>query len=120
MQIKKNLMLAFLLIFILNTNISLADHKPTLEYEGLNWSQLPVVCGSTESINEYLVHNKFILENLSVGKEGSRKNGMNVFMVSYFINNDKTESIAVLTSPSALESCMMYRSFELVFPGIGT
>jgi len=120
MQIKKNLMLAFLLTFIFTTNISLADHKPTLEYDGLEWAQLPVICGSTETINEYLVHNEFILESLSVGKEGTKKDGMNVYMVSYFINNDKTETIAVLTSPSALESCMMYRSFELVFPGIRT
>ena len=120
MQIKKNLMLAFLLIFIFTTNISFADHKPTTEYDGLEWAQLPVICGNTESINEYLIHNEFILESLAVGTENAREDGMNVYMVSYFINNDKTQTIAVITSPSALESCMMFRSFELVFPGIRT
>ena len=111
-------MLAFLLIFIFTTNISLADHKPTTEYDGLHWSQIPVICGTTEAVNEYLVHNEFKLESLSVGKENAREDGMNVYMVSYFINNDKTQTMAVITAPSTLESCMMFRSFELMFPGM--
>ena len=118
MQIRKNLMLAFLLIFIFTTNISLADDKQKTEYDGLEWSQIPVICGTKEAVNEYLVHNEFKLENLSVGKENASPGGQSVYMVSYFINKERTETMAVITAPSALESCMLFRSFELMFPGM--
>ena len=115
---KENLLLAFLLSFILITSVAVADHKPTTEYEGLEWSQLPVICGTTDAVNEYLVHNKFELESLSVGKENARADGQNVYMVSYFVNVDKTETMAVITAPSGMESCMLFRSFELAYPGV--
>jgi len=116
-MLKKNLLLAFLLTFILVTSVATADHKPTTEYEGLEWSQIPVICGTTDAVNEYLVHNEFELQNLSVGKENASPGGQSVYMVSYFINKERTETMAVITAPSALESCMLYRSFDLVFPG---
>ena len=115
---KQNLLLAFLLSFILITSVAVADHKPTTEYDGLEWSQLPVICGTTESVNDYLIHNEFELESLSVGKENARESGQNVYMVSYFINKERTQTMAVITAPSGMESCMLYRSFELMFPGM--
>ena len=115
---KQNLLLAFLLSFILITSVAIADHKPTTEYEGLAWSQLPTICGTTEAVNEYLVHNEFELESLSVGKENAQESGQNVYMVSYFINKDRTQTMAVITAPSGMESCMLFRSFELMYPGM--
>ena len=117
-MLKQNLLLAFLLSFILITSVAVADHKPTTEYDGLSWSQLPTICGTTEAVNEYLVHNEFELESLSVGKENAQESGQSVYMVSYFINEDKTQSMAVITAPSGVESCMLYRSFELMIPGM--
>ena len=117
-MLKDNLLLAFLLVFILITSVATADHKPTTEYDGLEWSQIPVICGTTEAVNEYLVHNEFELENLSVGKENASPGGQSVYMVSYFINEKRTETMAVITAPSGTESCMLYRSFQLAFPGL--
>ena len=116
-MLKDNLLLAFLLVFILITSVATADHKPTTEYDGLEWSQLPVICGTTDAVNEYLIHNEFELESLSVGKENAQEGGQNVYMVSYFINKDKTQAMSLITAPSGMESCMLYRSFDLVFPG---
>ncbi len=117
-MLKENLLLAFLLIFICLTSVAVADHKPTTEYDGLNWSQLPVICGTTDAVNEYLIHNEFELESLSVGKENAQESGQNVYMVSYFINKERTQTMSVITAPSGMESCMLYRSFELMFPGL--
>ena len=117
-MLKENLLLAFLLIFICLTSVGVADHKPTTEYDGLEWSQLPVICGTTDAVNEYLVHNEFELESLSVGKENAKESGQNVYMVSYFINKERTQTMSVITAPSGMESCMLYRSFELMFPGM--
>ena len=113
---KKFLMLAAVILGL--SSIAYADHKPTTEYDGLQWSQLPTICGTTDAVNEYLVHNEFELESLSVGKENAQDWGQPVYMVSYFINKDRDQSMAVITSPSGLESCMLFRSFELSFPGI--
>ena len=119
-MLKDNLLLAFLLVFILITSVATADHKPTTEYDGLEWSQIPVICGTTEAVNEYLVHNEFELENLSVGKENASPGGQSVYMVSYFINKKRTEAMSVITAPSGLESCMLYRAFGLRMPGTQT
>ena len=113
---KKFLVLAAVILGL--SSIAYADHKPTTEYDGLQWSQLPTICGTTEAVNEYLIHHEFELENLSVGKENAQDWGAPVYMVSYFINKDRTETMAVITAPSGLESCMLFRSFELSFPGI--
>ena len=43
---KKLLYLAAVLIG-LNASIATADHKATTEYDGLGWSNLPTICGST-------------------------------------------------------------------------
>ena len=113
---KKFLVLAAVILGL--SSIAYADHKPTTEYDGLQWSQLPTICGTTDAVNEYLVHNEFELESLSVGKENAQDWGAPVYMVSYFINKDRTETMAVITAPSGLESCMLFRSFELSYPGL--
>ena len=97
----------------------LVEHKSIQEY-GLGWSQIPVVCGPTEIVNEYLTDHNFELESLSFGHENAHPDGAPVYMVSYFINKKRTEAMSVITAPSGLESCMLYRAFGLTFPGIKT
>ena len=97
--------------------IQKVEHKSIQEY-GLGWSQIPVVCGPTEIVQEYLLDHNFELESLSFGHENAHPDGAPVYMVSYFINKQRTETMAVITAPSALESCMLFRSFELMFPGL--
>tara|TARA_B100001094_G_scaffold289878_1_gene307068 strand:+ start:139 stop:528 length:390 start_codon:yes stop_codon:yes gene_type:complete len=95
------------------------EHKGVQEY-GLGWSQIPVVCGPTEIVQEYLLDHNFELESLSFGHENAHPDGVPVYMVSYFVNKKRTEAMSVITAPSGLESCMLYRAFGLRFPGIGT
>ena len=52
----------------------------TTEYDGLGWSNLPTICGSTLAVNDYLDHNGFVLESISFGKENGRKDGLPVYM----------------------------------------
>ena len=116
----KKLLYLAAVILGLNTSIATADHKATTEYDGLGWSNLPTICGTTLAVNDYLDHNGFVLESISVGKENGSNDGLPVYLVSYFINKKRTESMAVVTAPSGLESCMLFRSFDLVFPGTKT
>ena len=133
--IKENILLVFLLLFIGSVSIATAqanslmnlqerfveevEHKSIDEY-GLGWSQIPVVCGPTETVQEYLLDHEFELESLSFGHENAHPDGVPVYMVSYFVNKKRTEAMSVITAPSGLESCMLYRAFGLRFPGIGT
>ena len=130
--IKENILLVFLLVFIglistvtananslMNLQERLIEHKSIQEY-GLGWSQIPVVCGPTEIVNEYLLDHEFELESLSFGHEDAHPDGAPVYIVSYFVNKKRTEAMSVITAPSGLESCMLYRAFGLSFPGIRT
>ena len=132
--IKENILLVFLLVFIglistvtsqANSLMNLQDrfveveHKSIQEY-GLNWSQIPVVCGPTETVQDYLLDHEFELESLSFGHENAHPDGAPVYMVSYFINKKRTEAMSVITAPSGLESCMLYRAFGLRMPGTQT
>ena len=132
--IKDNILLVFLLLFIglistvtaqANSLMNLqerfveVEHKSIQEY-GLGWSQIPVVCGPTEIVQEYLTDHEFELESLSFGHENAHPDGAPVYMVSYFINKKRTEAMSVITAPSGLESCMLYRAFGLKFPGLKT
>ena len=112
----KKLLYLAAVILGLNTSIATADHKATTEYDGLGWSNLPTICGSTLAVNDSLAHNGFVLESISFGKENGRKDGLPVYMVSYFINEDRSETMAVVTAPSGLESGMLFSSFDFGFP----
>ena len=130
--IRQNALLAFLLTFIVVVSV-VTDVKagtlsqnpimPDTESELVNpfyWSNVPVVCGTTEIVNLYVKENGFIFKSYSFGRANGDPKGEVAFLVSYFVNEDETESMSVITSPSGHESCIMYRSYNLkqVMPGV--
>lgn len=86
------------------------------KYE-FRWMHVPVVCGNSQEVIRYLEDNDFVLDSLSIGREGANKKGDPAYFVSYYLNSKGTESVAAITSPSGNETCMMYRSFDLRSPG---
>ncbi len=79
----------------------------------LYWMQMPVICGLQKNVEEYLREFKFVMANMSVGRENARPDSPIVYYVTYWISEDFTQSIAVVTNMSGTESCMMYKSFDL-------
>ena len=120
--IKENLLLVFLISFLLLVstivNAETEDWDKT-KYE-FRWMHVPVVCGTTAEIQRYLDDNEFELVSMSVGREGANKNGSIAYLVTYYLNKDRTESVSAITSPTGHETCMMYRSFDLRVPGTQT
>ena len=120
--IKENLLLIFLLAFI--SSISTFAVANENDWDGskykFRWMHVPVVCGTTAEIQVYLDDNKFELISMSVGREGAREEGSIAYLVTYYLNEKRDQSIAAITSPSGHETCMMYRSFDLRAPGLGT
>ena len=82
---------------------------------GLYWLQMPVICGSSESVLAYLEINKFTLVNVSVGRDKAKPDGTPVFVVQYYVDPTYTQSIVVMSTMNGLESCMLYKSFDLEF-----
>ena len=104
------------------TTIATAEETYDWQSERYNfkWLHVPVVCGTTPEIQKYLDDNEFVLNSMSVGREGANKKGDIAYLVTYYLNKDRTESISAITSPTGAETCMMYRSFDLRVPGTQT
>ena len=81
----------------------------------LYWLQMPVICGTSESVMAYLEKFQFTLVNISYGRDKARQDGEPVFVVMYYVAPSYTESIVVMTTMNGLESCMLYKSFDLKF-----
>ena len=81
----------------------------------LYWLQMPVICGTSESVLAYIEKNEMTLVNVSVGRDRAKPDGEPVFIVSYYVDPTYTQSIVVMSTMSGLESCMLYKSFDLKF-----
>jgi len=81
----------------------------------LYWLQMPVICGTSENVLAYLKKNDFTLVNVSVGRERANPEGEPVFIVQYYVDHTYKQSIVVMTTMSGLESCMLYKTFDLEF-----
>ena len=101
------------------TSIASAEHttKPDInsQFNGMYWSQLPVICGTNDRVEAYLNHYNFELESVSMGRESAQPDGAPVYIVSYFINKEEEQAISVVSTPNGGESCMLYKSFDLVY-----
>ena len=107
-----------LLSIIFSTSALAQDWEP--EKYDFRWMHVPVVCGMSDEVQRYLKDNEFELDSVSIGREGANKDGDPAYWVSYFVNEDGTEAVSAITSPSGDETCMMYRSFDLKRPGTQT
>jgi len=81
----------------------------------LYWLQMPVICGTSESVLAYIEKNEMTLVNVSVGRDSARPDGEPVFIVSYYVDPTYTISLVVMSTMNGMESCMLYKSFDLKF-----
>ena len=74
----KNLITAAVILGF--TSIASAEHKTkpdsNSEFQGMYWSQLPVICGTNEKVEAYLNHYNFKLDSVSMGRENAQSNTM--------------------------------------------
>ena len=101
-----------IIISLLFTSILHAEHEKAINEVYIE--QLPSLCGTPEAIQKYIDHKKFKPFHISLGREAMVVDGEPVFMVSYMVNESKTESLAVLDIPNGLQRCIMFHTFDLV------
>ena len=99
-----------------------AEHQLPKDYQPapdvgpqLYWLQMPVICGTSEDVMSYIEKYQFTLVNVSYGRDKAKPNGNPVFVVMYYVDPSYTQSIVVMTTMNGLESCMLYKSFDLKF-----
>lgn len=103
-----------LILSILFGTIAYADHEEGLRDGEVYIQQLPALCGSPENIQKYLDHKKLKPLHISLGREAMDPTGLPVYMMTYMVNDNKTESATVLTIANNTESCILYHTFDLV------
>ena len=79
------------------------------------WLQMPVICGTSESVIAFIEKNEMTLVNVSVGRDRAKQDGEPVFIVSYYVDSTYTQSLVVMSTMDGMESCMLYTTFDLRF-----
>jgi len=101
-----------LILSILFTSSVYADHESN--YGEYYFQQIPALCMKPELVDNYLNHFGFEPVNVSLGREGMQKDGQPVYMVTYYINKDNTETTATIDIPSGAERCLIFHTFDLI------
>lgn len=98
------------------------DHEMPKDYQPapdvgpqLYWLQMPVICGTSEDVMSYIEKYQFTLVNVSYGRDKAKPDGNPVFVVMYYVDPSYTQSLVVMTTMNGVESCMLYKSFDLKF-----
>ena len=102
----KKLILGLLLF----CGIATADEK-TYEFY---IEHLPAVCGSHEEVLRYADDRSLIQLNYSLGRENSVPDGEPVFFVTYWVNEEVTQTMATINVPDSDQTCILYISFDVV------
>ena len=96
-----------IIICLLWSTITYAVEK--YELFGMN---MPMMCGTPETIDQYIKDKKFTPVNLSFGKENAKPEGTPIFLLTYYIN-DKEETLAVAESPNDPLKCVVFHTFDM-------
>ena len=82
------------------------------EYElfGMN---MPMMCGTPETVDQYIKDKKFTPINVSFGKERALEDGIAIFAITYYIN-DKAQTLAVAETPTDPYKCMIFHTFDMI------
>jgi len=77
-------------------------------------TQIPIICGINESVNEFLTNEGLSAKSLSLGKEGGDENGLPVFLITQYENLEKSKLAATVQVPNSDEVCILYYTFDLI------
>ena len=80
-----------LILSILFATVVYAGHEEGLRDGEVYIQQLPALCGSPENIQKYLDHKKLKPLHISLGREAMDPTGLPVYMMTYMVNDNKTE-----------------------------
>ena len=76
--------------------------------------ELPAICGTHEEVLRYANDRSLIQLNYSLGRENSVPDGEPVFFVTYWVNEEVTQTMATINVPDSDQTCILYISFDVI------
>ena len=73
---------------------------------------MPMLCGTQETIDQYILDNNFTAVNISFGRQNGLTDGDIVFAVKYYIN-EKHQTLAVAEIPNDPLQCILYLTYNM-------
>ena len=100
-----------LILSLLFTSISYAKDFKAYEF---HVQELPAVCGTQKEVEKYADDNDYIVLNYSLGRAGSEPTGEPVFVVTYWVNEEVSQTMATVVVPNSDQACILYISFDVI------
>ena len=107
----KKLLLSILGLLLL-TSVTIAEESDIKKYN-FYWDNVPVVCGAPEEIDRWASDKGFTPISISYGKEGGKSDGVVVYIVVYYLNQNNGETFATVSTPTGVDVCVIFRTFDL-------
>jgi len=110
----KKTVYAFITALILLTIASIVKANEDLRAYNFHIQELPAVCGTQNEVEKYAEDNNYVVLNYSLGREGSDPTGQPVFVVTYYVNEDVTQTMATVVVPSSDSACILYITYDVI------
>ncbi len=105
-----NLLKRLLISSFLISSVSIAEEVD----RNLYVRSVPAVCGDIEAVTEYVTSKELTPLNISFGKEGGQEEGKIVYIVTYYVNEEASESLASVNVPDVSETCILFHTFDMI------
>jgi len=73
---------------------------------------IPVVCGQSSEVLNFLQNEGLDPTYLSLGKEGAEEKGRPVFLITEYESKDKKKKAATVQTPNSEDVCILYYTFD--------
>ena len=100
-----------LVTFLLFCNVSFAEKTEDYNfYETL----IPVICGQNNAVDKFLTNEGLTAKTLSLGREGGKKDGTVIFLITHYESLEKSKSAATVQVANSDEACILYFTFDII------
>ena len=110
----KKIVYTFIVALWLLTIASIVKANEDLRAYEFHIQELPAVCGTQKEVEKYAKDNNYVALNYSLGREGSDPTGQPVFVVTYYVNEDVTQTMATVVVPNSDSACILYITYDVI------
>ena len=80
---------------------------------GIWWEHTPSVCVKNEILYAFTKKKELQIFNISYGRAGGKPDGEVVYVVTYWVDFLRNTSMATVTTPNSVNSCVLFRTFDI-------
>jgi hypothetical protein len=75
---------------------------------------IPVICGQSDMVDKFLINEGLTAKTLSLGREGGKKDGSVIFLITHYESLEKSKSAATVQVANSDEACILYFTFDII------